>query len=185
MKANSNKSITLVLGGVRSGKSNFAQNLVNDAGGRIAFIATAEALDAEMEQRIARHREDRPASWVTLEAPLALEDSILQCSGLFDIILVDCLTLWTSNLMADEGGDVDRIFARADRLCEALRQVSSQLVLVSNEVGSGIVPESSAGRLYRDLLGGVNQRVAAVADRVLLLVAGCPLTVKNTTAGGS
>jgi adenosylcobinamide kinase/adenosylcobinamide-phosphate guanylyltransferase len=87
--------------------------------------------------------------------------------------------------MADEGGDVDRIFARADRLCEALRQVSSQLVLVSNEVGSGIVPESSAGRLYRDLLGGVNQRVAAVADRVLLLVAGCPLTVKNTTAGGS
>ncbi len=92
----------------------------------------------------------------------------------FDIILIDCLTLWTANLMAAEGADVDRIFARAALLCEALRQVTSSVVLVSNEVGSGIVPESESGRLYRDLLGGMNQRVAAVADRVLLLVAGYP-----------
>jgi adenosylcobinamide kinase/adenosylcobinamide-phosphate guanylyltransferase len=185
MKANFSKSISLVLGGVRSGKSHFAQNLAAAVGGRVAFIATAEALDAEMQQRITRHREERSASWTTLEAPLALEAAILQCSGHFDIILIDCLTLWTSNLMAAEGSDVDRIFARADRLCEALCQITSSVVLVSNEVGSGIVPESESGRLYRDLLGGINQRVAAVADKVLLLVAGCPLTVKDSAAGRS
>jgi adenosylcobinamide kinase/adenosylcobinamide-phosphate guanylyltransferase len=179
MDTSSSKSITLVLGGVRSGKSHYAQNLVT-GGGRIAFIATAEALDAEMQQRINRHREERPASWATLEAPIALEDAIQHCSDKFDTVLVDCLTLWTSNLMAVEESDVDRIFARADHLCASLTQVTSSVVLVSNEVGSGIVPMSDDGRLYRDLLGGVNQRVAAVADRVLLLVAGYPLTVKDS-----
>jgi adenosylcobinamide kinase/adenosylcobinamide-phosphate guanylyltransferase len=181
MQASSNKSITLVLGGVRSGKSRYAQNLVTGAG-KVAFIATAEALDAEMQMRITRHRDERPPSWTTFEAPRALEETILECSGKFDAILVDCLTLWTSNLMEAEGSDCDRIFARAARLCEALTQVSSSVVLVSNEVGSGIVPASDAGRLYRDLLGGVNQRVAAVADNVLLLVAGYPLAVKGSTA---
>jgi adenosylcobinamide kinase/adenosylcobinamide-phosphate guanylyltransferase len=181
MKTSTSKSITLVLGGVRSGKSSFAQNLVT-GGGRVAFIATAEALDPDMQQRITRHREERPSSWTTLETPVALEDAILQCSGKFDIILVDCLTLWTSNLMAVEGSNVDRIFARAVRLCEALQQVTASVVLVSNEVGSGIVPVSDDGRLFRDLLGGVNQRVAAVADKILLLVAGYPLTVKDTAA---
>jgi adenosylcobinamide kinase/adenosylcobinamide-phosphate guanylyltransferase len=151
--------------------------------GRVAFIATAEALDDEMRQRIARHREERPATWTTLEAPLAVEDAILQCSGNFDIVLVDCLTLWTSNLMAAEDSDRERIFVRAARLCDALRQSTSSVVLVSNEVGSGIVPENDAARLYRDLLGGVNQQVASVADRVLLLVAGYPLMVKDSVAG--
>jgi adenosylcobinamide kinase / adenosylcobinamide-phosphate guanylyltransferase len=183
--SSSNKSITLVLGGVRSGKSHYAQNMVT-GGGRVAFIATAEARDADMQQRITRHREERPSSWTTVEEPLALEDAILQCSGKFDIVLVDCLTLWTSNLMMTaEGRDSDHIFARAARLCESLSQVTSSVVLVSNEVGSGVVPVSDDGRRYRDLLGGVNQRVAAVADRVLLLVAGYPLTVKDTTAGRS
>jgi len=182
MQARSSKSITLVLGGARSGKSHYAQSLVTGAG-RVAFIATAEALDPEMRQRIARHLAERPASWTTLEAPIALEDAILQCSGSFDYILVDCLTLWVSNLMTAEGGDSDRVFMRAARLCDALRQVTSPVVLVSNEVGSGIVPVSDAGRLYQDLLGGVNQRVAAVADRVLLLVAGYPLTVKEPAGG--
>ncbi len=182
MQASSGKCITLVLGGVRSGKSHYAQNLAAEKN-RVAFIATAEALDAEMQQRITRHREERPATWATLEAPLALEEAVLQCNGKFDILLVDCLTLWTSNLMAAEGSDGERIFARAARLCHALRQVTSSVVLVSNEVGSGIVPENDAGRLYRDLLGGVNQQVAAVADRVLLLVAGYPVTVKDSTVG--
>ncbi len=184
MQAISSKTLTLVLGGVRSGKSHYAQDLVAQSVvnglGRVAFIATAEALDDEMQQRITRHREERPAGWTTLEAPVALEDAILQCSGNFDIVLVDCLTLWTSNLMTAEDSDSERIFARAAGLCEALRQVTSSVILVSNEVGSGIVPESSAGRLYRDLLGGVNQRVAAIADKVLLLVAGYPLTVKDS-----
>jgi adenosylcobinamide kinase/adenosylcobinamide-phosphate guanylyltransferase len=185
LNSSSSKSITLVLGGVRSGKSHYAQNLVTGSG-RVAFIATAEARDAEMQQRITRHREERPSSWTTVEEPIALEDAILQCSGKFDIILVDCLTLWTSNLMMTDGGhDSDHVFTRAAHLCESLRQVTSSVVLVSNEVGSGIVPMSDDGRLYRDLLGGVNQRVAAVADRVLLLVAGYPLTVKDSVAGRS
>jgi adenosylcobinamide kinase/adenosylcobinamide-phosphate guanylyltransferase len=181
MDTSSSKSITLVLGGVRSGKSHYAQNLVT-GGGRVAFIATAEALDADMQQRITRHREERPPSWVTLEAPIALEDAIQECKDKFDVILVDCLTLWTANLMAAENSDVDRIFAHAEQLCESLNQATSSVVLVSNEVGSGVVPISGDGRLYRDLLGGVNQRVATVADRVLLLVAGYPLTVKDSAA---
>jgi adenosylcobinamide kinase/adenosylcobinamide-phosphate guanylyltransferase len=178
MQASSNKSITLVLGGVRSGKSHYAQNLVT-GGGRVAFIATAEALDAEMQQRITRHREERPASWTTVEAPIALEDALLQCFR-FDIILVDCLTLWTSNLMAAEGSDSGRILARANRLCEALCQVPSSVVLVSNEVGSGVVPAYPAGRMYRDALGELNQRVAEIADNVVLMVAGLPLALKGS-----
>jgi adenosylcobinamide kinase/adenosylcobinamide-phosphate guanylyltransferase len=181
MQKDSSKNITLVLGGVRSGKSNFAQNLVTSQG-RVAFIATAEALDAEMKQRIARHQADRPAGWKTLEAPLDIENAILECSGKYDVVLVDCLTLWTANLMGAEGSDTERIFARAARLCEALQQVTASVVLVSNEVGCGVVPVSDDGRHYRDLLGGVNQRVAAVADTVLFLVAGYPMTVKDTAA---
>jgi adenosylcobinamide kinase/adenosylcobinamide-phosphate guanylyltransferase len=182
LNSSSSKSITLVLGGVRSGKSHYAENLVT-GGGRVAFIATAEAQDADMQQRITRHREERPSSWTTVEEPIDLEEAILRCSNKFDIILVDCLTLWTSNLMMTaEGHDSDYVFTRAAHLCESLRQVTSSVVLVSNEVGSGIVPMSSDGRLYRDLLGGVNQRVAEAADRVLLLVAGYPLTVKDSTA---
>jgi len=184
MNAISSKTITLVLGGVRSGKSHYAQNLVTGQG-RVAFIATAEALDPEMQHRITRHRAERPSSWTTLETPVALEDAILECSGNFDTVLVDCLTLWTSNLMMAEDSNIDRIFARATRLCEALQQVTSSVVLVSNEVGSGIVPSSDMGRLYRDLLGGVNQRVAAVADNVLLLVAGYPLAVKGSVVSTS
>ena len=182
MQASSNKCVTLVLGGARSGKSHYAQNLATGRD-RVAFIATAEALDAEMQQRIIRHREERPANWTTLETPLALEDAILECGGKYDILLVDCLTLWTSNLMAAEDSNSERIFARAARLCEALRKVTASVVLVSNEVGSGLVPDNEAGRLYRDLLGGMNRQVAAVADRVLLLVAGYPLTVKDSTVG--
>jgi adenosylcobinamide kinase/adenosylcobinamide-phosphate guanylyltransferase len=183
MQSSSGKTITLILGGVRSGKSHYAQKLATGRG-RATFIATAEALDAEMEQRITRHQQQRPAGWTTLEAPLALEDALLQCGGSSDIILVDCLTLWVSNLMAAEQSDSDRIFARAARLCQVLQEIPSSVVLVSNEVGSGIVPISDSGRLYRDLLGGVNQQVAAVADRVLLLVAGYPLVVKDSVAGG-
>ncbi len=182
MQTGSRKDITLLLGGVRSGKSHYAQNLATGCD-RVAFIATAEALDAEMQSRIARHRETRPSSWTTIESPLSLENAILQCSGKFDMVLVDCLTLWTSNLMTAEDRNIDRIFARADRLCDSLRQTASPVVLVSNEVGSGVVPASDDGRLYADLLGGVNRRVAAVADNVLLLVAGYPLAVKGSVTG--
>jgi adenosylcobinamide kinase / adenosylcobinamide-phosphate guanylyltransferase len=172
------RRIVLVLGGVRSGKSRYAQEFAA-CGKRVAFLATAEAGDDEMRQRIARHREERPASWTTFEVPIALEDALLQCGGQFDTILIDCLTVWTANLMEHEGQDCDLVLAHADRLAKLLGSVSGSVVLVSNEVGSGIVPDNEMGRTYRDLLGGVNQRVAAVADEVILLVAGCPLVIKQ------
>ncbi len=179
MSTNSHKTVTLVVGGVRSGKSRFAQDLASQSD-RVAFVATAEALDDDMSQRIARHKGERPASWTTLEVPIDLEDSLLECGEQFDLLLIDCLTLWTSNLLSCEAGDSSRILARADRLCDVLRSISASVVLVSNEVGSGIVPASEDGRLYRDLLGYVNQRVAAVAEKVVLLVAGCPLVIKQS-----
>lgn len=184
MQVSSSKKITLVLGGARSGKSHYAQELATGFR-RVAFIATAEALDDEMRERIAHHRQQRPAEWTTVEAPLALEDAILQCGADHDAILVDCLTLWTSNLMAVEDSDSSVIFARAAQLCEALRKVPASVILVSNEVGSGIVPENNVARLYRDLLGGVNQQVASVADKILLLVAGYPFTVKDSSTVGA
>lgn len=172
------RRIVLVLGGVRSGKSRYAQEFAM-RGKRVAFLATAEAGDDEMRQRIARHREERPASWTTIEAPIALEDALLQCGDRFDTILIDCLTVWTANLMEHESQDSDRILAHADRLAELLRSMSGSVILVSNEVGSGIVPDNEMARTYRDLLGGMNQRVAAAADEVILLVAGYPLMVKQ------
>ena len=146
-------------------------------GRRVAFIATAEAGDEEMRQRITRHREERPAAWATIEAPLALEEALLECGHNFDTILVDCLTVWTANVMQNQSQE--QVVALADRLASTLRSMSASVILVSNEVGSGIVPDNELGRAYRDLLGAVNQRVAAAADEVVLLVAGCPLLVKQ------
>ncbi len=178
MSEESSRRVVLVLGGVRSGKSRYAQELAA-LGKRVAFIATAEACDDDMRQRIQRHREDRPASWTTVETPLALEDALLECGSKFDTILVDCLTVWTANLMQREASDADRVLAHPDRLVQVLRSIPASVILVSNEVGSGIVPDNELGRSYRDLLGFVNQRVAAAADEVVLLVAGCPLFVKQ------
>jgi len=171
--------IVLVLGGVRSGKSRYAQDFATH-GKRVAFLATGQACDDEMRDRIARHRAERPAGWTTIEAPVALEDALAQCGdGQFDTIVVDCLTIWTANLMEHEASDSDRVLAHADRLARLLRGFSGSVILVSNEVGGGIVPENEMGRLYRDLLGGVNQRIAAAADEVILMVAGCPLMIKQ------
>lgn len=177
MSAGAAKSVVLVVGGVRSGKSHWAQEFA--ARGRtVTFIATAEALDDEMRCRIARHQAERPANWTTVEAPIHLPDAITSAGQQSEMLLVDCLTLWVSNLLTSEQGDRECIMAHADRLCEVLRSTPASVVLVSNEVGSGLVPDNEVGRLYRDLLGEVNQRVARVADKVLLLVAGYPLVVK-------
>jgi adenosylcobinamide kinase/adenosylcobinamide-phosphate guanylyltransferase len=174
----SNGRVILILGGVRSGKSRYAQQLAA-AGERVAFIATAEGRDEEMTQRIARHREERPSTWTTIEAPVEISEALLRLNGRFDTILIDCLTLWASNLMEREQQDAKRVAPHIDRLVRALQKVSCTVILVSNEVGSGIVPDNEMGRFYRDVLGNINQRVAAVADEVLLLVAGCPLVVKR------
>jgi adenosylcobinamide kinase / adenosylcobinamide-phosphate guanylyltransferase len=179
MSADGNsRRIVFVTGGVRSGKSRYAQELAM-RGRQVAFIATAESRDDDMKRRIARHQEERPANWRTVEAPIALPEAIERCGAESDTILVDCLTLWTSNLLELEGQNSARILAHADRLVEALRSVPATVIFVSNEVGGGIVPENDLARFYRDMLGFINQRVAAIADDVVLLVAGCPLFAKR------
>ncbi len=178
MSEDAGRRIILVLGGVRSGKSRYAQEL-GTRGQRVAFLATAEAGDDEMRERITRHRADRPASWTTIEAPIALEDALLKCGSGFDTVVVDCLTVWTANLMEHEASNSERVLAHADRLAELLRGFSGCVILVSNEVGSGIVPDNEMSRTYRDLLGGMNQRIAAAADEVILMVAGLPMFVKQ------
>ncbi len=169
----SDPRISLVLGGARSGKSAHAESLVSSMAGEPVYVATAEAHDAEMEARISAHRERRGECWTTVEAPLDLADAVLGASG--KPVLVDCLTLWLSNLLA---ADRD-IAAETDRLLAALRVAASPVVLVSNEVGLGIVPDNALARNFRDLQGGLNQTVAAAADRVVFVAAGLPLVLKG------
>ena len=179
MHAKSPKNVTLVLGGVRSGKSRYAQELAARAG-RVTFIATAEHRDdEEMRRKIERHRAERPKSWVTIEEPLDLSAAIASANG-GDLVLIDCLTLFAGKLLEVYGDDSKAIAASIDALCAALRSSPRSIVLVSNEVGSGVVPAFEMGRRYRDLLGEINQRAAAIADNVVLMVAGLPLTLKNS-----
>jgi adenosylcobinamide kinase/adenosylcobinamide-phosphate guanylyltransferase len=167
-------AVHLILGGARSGKSRHAQALAERAAGERLFIATAEAHDAEMADRIARHRAERGPGWRTIDAPLDLADAIGAHAGPDRILLVDCLTLWTSNLM-HATRDIE---VEAADLVAALDAAAGPVLLVSNEVGLGIVPENALARRFRDAAGRVNQAVAAAADRVTFLVAGLPMTVK-------
>ena len=171
-------SVTLVLGGVRSGKSRYAQQLAEQSR-RVVFVATAKVTDDEMRAKIERHREDRPKEWLTVEEPLELPkvlgDHELDC----ELIVVDCLTVYAANLLEAEGEDGDAVERRVQTLCDVLRQVNCRVIVVSNEVGSGVHPVSPLGRTYRDLLGEINQRVARIADDVVLMVAGLPLALKG------
>jgi adenosylcobinamide kinase/adenosylcobinamide-phosphate guanylyltransferase len=174
------QSVTLVLGGVRSGKSRFAQQIA-ERSEHVTFIATAESRgDAEMHRKIARHRADRPAAWPTIEEPLHLASSITAASQTSDAVLIDCLTLFAANLLEAHADHAPALQANIDSLCAALKNPLCNIILVSNEVGSGVVPAYASGRRFRDLVGEINQRVAAVADTVLLLVAGLPLALKGT-----
>lgn len=168
-------TVTLVLGGARSGKSAHAERLVLGLGLTPVYIATAEAHDAEMAERIARHRSDRAGrGWVTVEEPLDLAGVIGREASDGRAILVDCLTLWLSNLMLAGEPIADRQAA----LLAALAEAACPVVLVSNEVGLGLVPETPLGRAFRDAQGRLNQAVAAHAHRVLFVAAGLPLTLK-------
>lgn len=165
--------VILVTGGARSGKSRLAERLTLGFAPRAVYIATAEALDDEMAARIADHQARRGPEWQTLAAPLDLADTLRESDG-GPPRLVDCLTLWLSNLLhADR--DVE---AEGDRLAEALQAQSAPVVLVTNEVGAGIVPENALARRYRDAAGRLNQKIALICDRVLLVVAGYPVQVK-------
>ena len=189
------KRLILVTGGVRAGKSDFAQKLAQglslpaEPGSTpVLFVATAEAGDAEMEERIRQHRSSRPAGWSTLEEPIRLPEAISEALGAPDIrdarvVLVDCLNLWVSNMLL-AGRDRERaaieegVLDSARRLLECYQRGKASFVLISNEVGMGLVPPNPLGRHFRDLLGKVNQLVAAEADEVYLLVAGVPLDLK-------
>jgi adenosylcobinamide kinase/adenosylcobinamide-phosphate guanylyltransferase len=171
-------SVTLVLGGVRSGKSRYAQQLA-ERESRVIFVATAKASDDEMQRKIERHREERPAHWITVEEPLELVQVLTQRGQSCDVMVVDCLTIFAANLLEAEGDEEGAVARRVETLCEALRSAGCSVVLVSNEVGSGVVPAYPLGRRYRDLLGEINQSVARVADDVVLMVAGLPLALKG------
>lgn len=165
--------LTLVLGGTRSGKSRFAESLFAD-GGKASYIATAQARDAEMAARIARHRERRGGDWHTFEEPLDLVGTLCDAATAGHPILLDCLTLWLSNLMED-GRDIDQ---ETDRLADCLAALTCPVIVVSNEVGQGIVPANALAHRFRDHAGQLNQRVAAIADRVYFITAGLPAQLK-------
>ena len=166
--------LTLVTGGARSGKSRYAENLITALPPPWIYVATAQAGDAEMAARIAEHRKRRPANWTIVEVPHELAGAFSHIDGGVPV-LVDCLTLWLSNrLLAD--ADVEK---ETEKLAGVLAHRSGPLVLVTNEVGSGIVPDNALARRFRDAQGRLNQRMAALADRVVLVVAGLPLVVKG------
>ncbi len=168
--------LTLVLGGARSGKSRYAESLVESQGGPCIYLATAEAGDAEMAARIEAHRARRGGRWQTVEVPLDLAHRLGVVAGAGRGVLVDCLTLWLSNLMA-AGRDPD---AETAALTEALPALAGPAVLVSNEVGLGIVPENELARRFRDCAGRLNQAVAEIAQSVVFVAAGLPMHLKST-----
>jgi adenosylcobinamide kinase/adenosylcobinamide-phosphate guanylyltransferase len=180
----------LVLGGVRAGKSAFALARARAIGGRVVFVATAEAGDPEMAERIQRHQAERPPVWRTMEVPLEVPSTLVGLSGGADLVIVDCLNLWVANLIQKrpEMSDTE-LLAEAAALESAIARSPFALILVSNEVGWGVHPETQLGRRFRDALGLVNQAAARAADEVVLMVAGCPVVVKHpdpsgTAAGG-
>ncbi len=179
MRADLAPDVTLVLGGVRSGKSRYALSLAAHAE-RVTFLATAERReDEEMHRKIERHRAERPQHWTTIEESLALASAIKSANSC-DLLLIDCLTLFAGKLLEVHNEDSAAIDENINALCAALEHPPCAVVLVSNEVGSGVVPAHTLGRRYRDLLGEINQRVAAIASHVVLMVAGLPLALKGS-----
>lgn len=169
----------LIIGGARSGKSWYALELSKAyPGEEKIFVATCVPRDDEMKERVERHRKERGAGWKTLEIPVHIADAITQNSRSAGLILIDCLTLWVTNLIF-EIKDEPAIHHYLDRLIESIRKADSTLILVSNEVGCGIVPENPLARRFRDIAGRVNQQVASVCSKVFWMVAGIPVPVKT------
>jgi len=172
--------ITLILGGARSGKSRYAEKIgenwlnENPKGERI-YLATCQVFDDEMSNRVDKHKEQRGGNWTTIEEPLLLSEALKRETNSSRFVLVDCLTLWLTNHLLAEN-DTDEAITE---LCETLTQIESDVVLVANEVGLGIVPDNKLARQFRDIAGLCNQRVAAVTDKVVFIAAGLPMTLKG------
>jgi adenosylcobinamide kinase/adenosylcobinamide-phosphate guanylyltransferase len=174
------RQIILISGGARSGKSRYAEQRAPEMGRRRIYVATAEAKDEEMAQRIAEHQKRRGSLWRTIEEPLELTEALLRQRGNTDCALVDCLTLWISNLLIRY--DEKYATQKVHELMEKLAELDFNLIFVTNEVGSGIVPDNTLARKFRDLAGWTNQTVAQAADEVILMVAGLPIIVKKGAA---
>lgn len=180
-------SLHLILGGARSGKSRHAEQLARAAAAPVTYIATARAGDAEMARRIARHRADRPGQWSTVEAPVELAAALADAAAPGTVVIVDCLTLWLTNLLFDDHlgesaqGPVTpppRFARQRSAFLHALPQAGGTVICVSNEIGFGVVPMGALTRFFADEMGRLNQEAAALADRVTLMVAGLPLELK-------
>jgi len=177
--------LTLILGGARSGKSTYAEDLARKLGGDdVLYVATAEALDQEMQDRIANHRAQRPAAWRTLEASLHPGQVLLAQHPPEPVILLDCLTMLVSNILLareSEGESAVEAAVQAEiaRLIDAAHQLDARLIVVSNEVGLGLVPDNALGRIYRDVLGRANQTLARAADEVIFMVAGLAMPIRS------
>ncbi|MCF8111771.1 MAG: bifunctional adenosylcobinamide kinase/adenosylcobinamide-phosphate guanylyltransferase [Desulfobacteraceae bacterium] len=172
------KEVHLVLGGCRSGKSRYALGLADEVSGRVnIFAATCVPADEEMKARVLRHQQERDRKWTTVEAPLALPGAIRKHSTDADVIIVDCLTLWISNLMGRHEND-ESVMEQVGNLANELDKTNCPVFLVSNEVGSGVVPENFMARRFRDFAGFANQHIASRADRVTWMVAGIPVNIR-------
>lgn len=176
--------LTLILGGARSGKSTYAEKLAARHGGRVAYIATAQALDEEMQSRIATHRRQRPEAWQTLEIPSRVGLALAERPPQVEVVLLDCLTLLVANCLLEASPDADhpneraaasRVQSEIDELIAAIQASPAQWIVVSNEVGLGLVPPYPLGRIYRDLLGLANQQLARQAAQVVFMIAGMPM----------
>ena len=173
--------IRFILGGARSGKSRYAEQLASDGGKEVVYIATAQAYDDEMQTRILHHKKQRPANWTTIEEALNLDKVLSNNSNITNCILIDCLTLWLTNLLCV---NYDVTLAK-QALLDALRQSQSDIIIVSNETGMGVVPMGELTRRYCDEVGWLHQEIAALADQVVLMVAGIPVVIKEVCNGQS
>lgn len=166
--------IHFIIGGARSGKSSYAESLARKSGSDVIYIATAQAYDDEMQRRIQQHKNQRPGAWVTVEEPIEISDVIRNESAVNNCLLIDCLTLWVTNLLSADKDITDYKY----RLVDAIGRVKGDIILVSNETGMGVVPMGELTRRYCDEAGWLHQKIAALADQVVLMVAGIPVVIK-------
>jgi len=177
--------IVLVTGGARSGKSSFAERLATEESKKVAYIATGEPFDKEMKIRIQKHKDRRPVHWETYEEPIEVNQLVQRLGLEREIIIIDCLTLLTSNLLLreeDKIGDPiweEEVLSEIKKITESCYKVNAQVIIVSNEIGMGLVPDNLLGRFYRDILGRANHVIAGKADEVFLMVSGIPLKIKG------